>query len=165
MDQSASILSAPGHALYISFHPTLQASPVPVPSSADSPIAFLIANSLTVSNKAETGKVHYNLRVVETLVGAKILARILGVKTGDDERATYREVLQRWWGEKDSEETLKDEITALLDGGYLEKLKGKEQLGLTLDEMMEMSGLSPEAFHKVFLSWVEGMCSHCSSSL
>lgn len=155
MDQSASILSAPGHALYISFYPSLQVSPVPIPSSADNPIAFLVANSLTVSNKAETGKVRYNLRVVETLVGAKILANILGVKTGEEERAAYREVLQRWRGEKDSEEALKEEITALLEGGYLEKLKGKEQLGVTLEEMVEMSGLSSDVFHKVFLSWVE----------
>ncbi|KAG8812554.1 galactokinase [Serendipita sp. 399] len=158
MDQSASILSAPGHALYISFYPTLQSHPTPLPTSSRNPTAFVIANSLTVSNKAETGKSRYNLRVVETLVGAKVLSRILGVPTGLDERATYREVLARWWkkeGKEDSEDSLKEEIAALLRGGYLEKLKGKDNDGVLLEQMITMTGMNEDDFHRVFLSWVE----------
>ncbi|KAG8848535.1 galactokinase [Serendipita sp. 411] len=163
MDQSASILSAPGHALYISFYPSLQSQPTPLPTSSKTPTAFVIANSLTVSNKAETGKSRYNLRVVETLVGAKVLSRILGVPTQLNERATYREVLQSWWnqgGKEDGEDSLKEEITALLQGGYLEQLKGKDNDGVLLEEMVTMSGMSNDDFTRVFLSWVEVEATH-----
>jgi hypothetical protein len=157
MDQSASILSSPGNLLYISFYPTLQASPSPLPNT---PSEFVIANSLAISPKAETGKSRYNLRVVETLVGARVLSRILGLEVDPEERATYRQVLERWWnkqGNEDNETNLKDEITALLEGGCLEKMKGKQQDGVLLQEMIEMSGMTEADFHRVFLSWVEGV--------
>lgn len=156
MDQSASILSSPGNLLYISFYPTLQALPFPLPNT---PSEFVIANSLAISHKAETGKSRYNLRVVETLVGACVLSRILGLEVNPEERATYRQVLERWWkkkGNEDNETNLKDEITALLEGDYLEKMKGKQQDGVLLQEMIEMSGMTEADFHRVFLSWVEG---------
>lgn len=156
MDQSASILSSPGNLLYISFYPTLQASPSPLPHI---PSEFVIANSLAISHKAETGKSRYNLRVVETLVGARVLSRLLGLEVDPEERATYRQVLERWWkkkGNEDNETNLKDEITALLEGGYLEKMKGKQQDGVLLQGMIEMSGMTEADFHRVFLSWVEG---------
>jgi N-acetylgalactosamine kinase len=41
--------------------------------------AFVIANSLTVSNKAETAHTRYNLRVVECRLAAAVLALALGV--------------------------------------------------------------------------------------
>ena len=160
MDQSASILSSPGNVLYISFYPDLQPFPTPLPSASDTPSAFVIANSLTISNKAETGKSRYNLRVVETLAGARVLSRILGITYDPEERLTYRQVLHKWLesqGKEDREEYLKDAITTLLDSGSLEKLKGKSLDGVLLEEMIEMCGMSKEDFHRVFLSWVEGM--------
>lgn len=159
MDQSASILSSPESALYISFYPSLQVVPTPLPTSSETPAAFVIANSLAASHKAETGKFRYNLRVVETLVGARVLSRVLDINIGKDERLTYRQVLERWYqnqGKQDGEASLKDEILAILKGGHLEKLKGKELDGVTLEEMIQMTGMTPEDFHKVFLSWVEG---------
>jgi galactokinase len=162
MDQSASILSSPGNVLYISFYPKLQPFPIPLPNSPDTPSAFVIANSLTVSNKAETGKSRYNLRVVETLVGARVLSRILGVKYDPKERLTYRQVLHKWVekeGKEDSEENLRDAIVGLLDSGYLEQLKGKTMDGVTLEQMADMCGVNNTDFHKVFLSWVEGNAS------
>lgn len=161
MDQSASVLSTPGDALYIAFYPELRPFRTPLPSAADAPSAFVISNSLTVSNKAETGKSRYNLRVVETLAGARVLSRVLGICYDPKERLTYRQVLQNWIqreGEvEDDEEHLEDAITALLDSGSLEKLKGKTQTGVTLSEMAEMCGLDKEEFHRVFLSWVDGI--------
>ena len=47
---------------------------VPLPESA----TFVVANSLTVSNKAETGEGRYNLRVVECRLAAILLAIALG---------------------------------------------------------------------------------------
>ena len=67
MDQAASVISTPSAALYITFYPKLAADPTPLPAGA----VFVIANSLVVSDKAVTAKFNYNLRVVETLAGAR----------------------------------------------------------------------------------------------
>ena len=158
MDQSSSILSNSGAALYISFYPSLSAVPTPFPNTIP-PAAFVIANSLAVSNKAETGKFRYNLRVVETLVGAHVLAKVLGLAVNPTRRKTYREVLGEWWttlGNADDEATLKDAILNLLESGHLERLKGKAQEDVTMDEMVEMTSLTKEEFHDTFLSWVTG---------
>lgn len=89
MDQSSSILSD-SSALYITFfgrsgtsgpHPMpraqqrLQAMPVPLPRRA----RFVVAHSLVVADKARSASVGYNLRVLETRVGARILGRALGL--------------------------------------------------------------------------------------
>lgn len=171
MDQAASVMSNPSSALYISFFPTLSASPVPLPTRA----TFIISNSLVVSDKALTAKHRYNLRVVETLVGARILANHLGVKLLDDkEKVTYREVLGRVVGEPQGcggemgmealivgLKTVLGKIKCLLPKGVNNLRQGEEekegqQLGVTMEEMIEMSGLSPKAFHEVYLSWVDG---------
>lgn len=158
MDQSASILSNSGAALYISFYPSLNADPTPFPYTTP-PSVFVVANSLVISNKAETGKFRYNLRVVETLVGARMLAKVLGLAIDLTRRKTYREVLGEWWtslGNVDDEASLKDAILNLLESGHLERLKGKEQEDVTLDEMVERTSLTREEFYDIFLSWVTG---------
>ena len=158
MDQSASVLSNSGAALYISFYPSLNADPTPFPYTTP-PSVFVVANSLVISNKAETSKVRYNLRVVETLVGARVLANVLGLAIDQTRRKTYREVLGEWWtslGNVDDEPSLKGAILNLLESGHLERLKGKEQEDVTLDEMVERTSLTREEFYDTFLSWVTG---------
>jgi len=165
MDQAASVISDASSALYITFYPALTATPVPLPNGC----VFVCANSLVVADKAVGAKRGYNLRVVETLVGARVLARVLGVRVGERERLTLREVLGRVVGEGEGEEV---SIDALLLGlermeREVEVLKpkgqglgageeGNAELGVTMEEMVEMSGLSPEVFREVYLSWVEG---------
>ncbi|KAJ2344601.1 galactokinase, partial [Coemansia sp. RSA 2618] len=78
MDQTASIMGQQGSALFIEFDPALKATPVKLPES-NPPLAFIIANTLVVSDKHVTAPVCYNLRVVETRIGALILARQLGI--------------------------------------------------------------------------------------
>ncbi|PFH45871.1 hypothetical protein AMATHDRAFT_70991 [Amanita thiersii Skay4041] len=167
MDQAASVISSPAAALYISFFPTLSASPVPLPSGA----IFICANSLVVSDKAVTAKRRYNLRVVETLVGARILAKSLGVNVGEKAKITYREVIGRWVGEKVTAGGAEEGASVERLKGALEQLLGKldvlkptsrsqnvgeeEQLGVTMEEMIQMTGLSPDVFRDVYLSWVE----------
>lgn len=51
----------------------VKASDVPLPENA----TFVVANSLTVSNKAETGEGRYNLRVVECRLAAIVIALAL----------------------------------------------------------------------------------------
>lgn len=164
MDQAASVISVSSSALYISFFPELSASAVPLPPGA----VFIIANSLVVSDKAVTAKRNYNLRVVETLAAARILARRLELKVDKGEKVTLREVVGRLAGEV-------EEVGEMPTEWLLETLKRMEreveslkpvnpdeegQEGVTLKEMIEMSGLSAEEFHEVYLSWVEGICSY-----
>ncbi|KAF8646191.1 hypothetical protein AX16_007335 [Volvariella volvacea WC 439] len=176
MDQAASVISTPGSALYISFFPSLAASPVPLPAGA----VFICANSLVVSDKLVTAKKGYNLRVVETLVGARILAKLLGVKIGEKEKITYREVVGRYaLGPKHdqaesadqelSEEELRDALQKLNDEEVLKGLKPikkdnegveSEELGVTMEEMIAMTGMSPGDFHDVYLSWVDVEATH-----
>jgi len=168
MDQAASVISTLNSALYISFYPTLSAEPVELPTErTDPPAVFVIANSLVVSDKAVSAKTQYNLRVVETLVGARILARRLGVKIGRAEKVTFREVLGRWIFGDEKELGKAVELGRLKDGlemilvevEYLRpppEMAINGQLGVTLEEMVNLSGLPESEFHQLYLSWVEG---------
>ncbi|KAF9446160.1 galactokinase gal [Macrolepiota fuliginosa MF-IS2] len=192
MDQAASVMSNASSALYITFYPTLSASPLPLPQRA----LFIITNSLVVSDKAVTAKHRYNLRVVETLVGARVLARALGIKLHDVhgeghghghghghnktkwEKVTYREVLGRFVNEPQGcgpEGDMGPESLIIALKGILTKLncllpqrirgaaareRESEELGVTMEEMIEMSGLSPKVFHEVYLSWVDVEATH-----
>jgi len=157
MDQAASVMSDPSSALYITFYPTLTASAVPLPTRA----VFVCANSLVVADKALSAKRGYNLRVVETLVAARILANSLGFKIGETDRITLREVAGELAGEKHGEDIgarLLEETLVALEN-ELEVLKPNQsvegELGLTMTEMIEKSGLPRDVFHEVYLSWVE----------
>jgi len=154
MDQAASVMSDPSSALYITFYPILTASAVPLPVRA----VFVCANSLVVADKALTAKRGYNLRVVETLVAARILANSLGFQIVEKDRITLREVAGKLAGEKDIEpEELEKNLVALEN--KLDVLKPNKsvdgELGLTMTEMIEKSGLPRDVFHEVYLSWVE----------
>lgn len=162
MDQSASILSLPHHALYISFFPSLAPTQIPLPSTTP-PTCLVIANSLVVSDKLVSAKVQYNLRVIETLVGARVLAHGLGVAVGPKEKITLREVLGKWTGHDAKNEAWEEDVDVLHDA--LERVDlevertlgaGNGKKGLEFDEMVEASGLGVEEFKDVYLSWVEG---------
>lgn len=129
---------------------------------------LVCAHSLKVSDKALTAKKGYNLRVVETLVGARVLARHLGIEVGPKEKITLREVVGRLVGEKDigaggSGMPIEGLMKVLEQmGSVLDVLKGSTDdpatgFGVTLEEMIEMSGLAREDFMQVYLSWVEGL--------
>ena len=188
MDQAASVISTPSSALYITFFPFLNAEPILLPVLRTTPRAvFVCANSLVVSDKAVGestylctihlsltqamplgAKTRYNLRVVETLVGARILARRLNVPLQPTERPTLREVLGRWLGYKEAKGVPTELDTDKLKAGLqkvlpeVEKLRpaglgDDEELGLTMEEMIKESGLDEKTFHEVYLSWVEGI--------
>ncbi|QRW03757.1 galactokinase [Ceratobasidium sp. AG-Ba] len=157
MDQAASVIGQPQTPLYISFFPKLEALPVTLPWK-ESEAVFVIANSLKVSDKAVEAKTQYNLRVVETLVGARVLAKGLGVEVQDGEKITLREVVEKWKpgsaGSPDA--NLKSSLQALLP--EIERILNPNNAGfagLTLAEMIAASGLSESDFHQTYLSWVE----------
>lgn len=98
MDQAASICGMRDHALYVEFKPELKATPFKFPEGV--PISFLIANTLIVSNKVETGPVNYNLRVVEVTVAANVLAQKYGValeKEGNLGKGTLRNFMDAYY--------------------------------------------------------------------
>lgn len=72
MDQSASVFSIRGSALYVSFNPTLTAKPVHFPKT-NPELTFVIAQSFVAADKHVTGPVCYNLRVVECSLAAAYL--------------------------------------------------------------------------------------------
>ncbi|PCH39358.1 Galactokinase [Wolfiporia cocos MD-104 SS10] len=170
MDQAASVISTPHTALYITFFPSLFAEPIPLPTPRTSPRAvFVCANSLVVSDKVVGAKTRYNLRVVETLVGARVLARHIGVPLTATERPTLREVLGRWLGFAEAKDAPSDLSTETLRGGLekilaeVEKLRPARddgQLGVTMEEMIEWSGLPEDQFKELYLSWVDVEATH-----
>ena len=156
MDQAASVMSHPSSALYITFFPSLTASPVPLPPRA----VFIVANSLKVADKVLSARRGYNLRVIETLVAARVLANSLRVYIASKEKITLREVVDRYKSDASvSDEALDHVLQFLLESNSLDVLKPKgirsDQFGVTMDEMIEMCGMSKELFKEVYLSWVD----------
>ncbi|KAM0746484.1 galactokinase [Meredithblackwellia eburnea MCA 4105] len=98
MDQSASVFSQPNHLIHIEFLPQLSAQPIPFPSTQP-PLSFVIANTLVTSNKAETSKFNYNLRVVETRLGARLLATHLNVPLPDlgEPQISFKALLDQYF--------------------------------------------------------------------
>ncbi len=80
MDQSASVFSLRGSALFVSFVPSLTARPVYFPKT-NPELSFVIAQSFVQSDKQVTGPVCYNLRVVECSLAASYLSAILNKST------------------------------------------------------------------------------------
>lgn len=76
MDQSASVFSERGSALFVSFSPQLVARPVSFPPTSPE-LTFLIAQSFVTADKFVTGPIHYNLRVVECTLAAAYLNAVL----------------------------------------------------------------------------------------
>ncbi|KAH8662947.1 ribosomal protein S5 domain 2-type protein [Tricladium varicosporioides] len=76
MDQSASVLSLRGSALFVSFVPALTAKAVSFPKTSPE-LSFVIAQSFVTSDKHVTGPVCYNLRVVECSLAAAYLHALL----------------------------------------------------------------------------------------
>ncbi|KAL1836341.1 hypothetical protein VTJ49DRAFT_5296 [Mycothermus thermophilus] len=76
MDQSASVLSERGSALFVTFSPRLAARPVQFPPT-NPELTFLIAQSFVTADKVVTAPIHYNLRVVECSLAAAYLNAVL----------------------------------------------------------------------------------------
>ncbi|KAK8157105.1 ribosomal protein S5 domain 2-type protein [Phyllosticta citrichinensis] len=79
MDQSASVFSDRGSALYVSFKPELSARAISFPHT-NPELTFVIAQSFVAADKHVTAPVCYNLRVVECSLAAAFLAKIFGLK-------------------------------------------------------------------------------------
>ncbi|GJJ08335.1 hypothetical protein Clacol_002546 [Clathrus columnatus] len=162
MDQAASVISNAQSALYITFHPRLSAEPIPLPITTPKAV-FVCANSLVVADKVVSSKFRYNLRVVETLVAARVLGRHLNISISKSEKITLKQVLGRFLGSSDDDEIGPEDLLKGLEL-IIPKVdclrKGDPDVGYTLEEMVEASGLSQEEFHELYLSWVDVEATH-----
>jgi len=77
MDQSASVFSTRGSALYVSFVPSLTARPVFLFPKLSQSSPSLLLRSFVAADKQVTGPVCYNLRVVECSLAAAYLHNAL----------------------------------------------------------------------------------------
>ncbi|KAJ1807287.1 galactokinase, partial [Coemansia sp. RSA 2598] len=152
MDQTASIMGQQGSALFIEFHPELRATPVRFPETSPS-LAFIIANTLVVSDKHVTAPVCYNLRVVETRVGALILARHLGVADRpacrDVDPLTFKIVMDEYFAGQSSDAKKGDEVQVWIDrlSAMIDESKkalGQHPEGYTREQMAAALAMTPE---------------------
>lgn len=92
-------------------------------------------------------------------MAARVLARHLDVPVLKTEKVTLKQVLGRFYGFSDSDEIGPIELLKCLERiiPEVDRLKmGDPDVGFTLEEMVEASGLTREEFHELYLSWVDG---------
>ncbi|KAG1759733.1 ribosomal protein S5 domain 2-type protein [Suillus occidentalis] len=157
MDQSASVIALPGSALYVSFVPSLHAE-------ADRPPArccvclFNLGDSLVVSNKAESAKHQYNLRVAETLAAARLLSHHLKLQGNAKRRPCDPAGFYR------DEQDVQSEDLVQLRKGLVDILgiamdyllpKSGDRTDISVDEMIDKSGMDEAEFRKMYLSGVD----------
>jgi galactokinase len=152
MDQSASVLSLRGSALFVSFSPNLMAQPIKFPSTTPE-LSFVIAQSFVQSDKQVTGPVCYNLRVVEcSLAAAYLHAAVnkskeplstdsgpLGISLNGFHRAYFYS----------TPKSPEDELSKLLD---VAKTTLTQEQGYTREEIASVIGMTVEELNKRFTS-------------
>ncbi|MBW0491128.1 hypothetical protein O181_030843 [Austropuccinia psidii MF-1] len=147
MDQTASVFGWPGQVLHIEFTPTTQVVPLDLPNQPRT--TFVIANSLVTSNKLESAKEQYNLRVVECRIATRLLSSLLlsEIKKAPN---TLRELLDLYKPAQPIMETIQD---------VLDKMAKSEKLGseagLTLPLMLEKLQMTQEQFESDIIRGLE----------
>lgn len=170
MDQATSIWGQQGHALYVQFKPTLTATPFKFPEFASpentKEIQFVIANTLIVANKFETGPINYNLRVVEVIVAANVLASMCGVAlsydpNSDFQKGNLRDFMNSYFitFSKDKDPWNGDLTTGIQKLNKMlslveEKLGPYAHTGFTVDQAAIALGCSREEFTRNYLTVV-----------
>lgn len=171
MDQATSISGQLGHALYVQFKPQLTATPFMFPQWSnhqedDDEIQFVIANTLVVANKFETGPINYNLRVVEVVVAANVLAAMCGVALNYDQESefqrgnlrdfmnaffiTFSNDLNPWDGDVTMGITKLQKMLQIVE----DKLGPYSQTGFTVDDAARALGCSTQEFTRTYLTVV-----------
>ncbi|KAF2424267.1 galactokinase [Tothia fuscella] len=160
MDQSASVFGQRGSALYVSFKPTLSATPIPVPTT-DPEITFVVAQSFVAADKHTSGPVCYNLRVVETSLAAVFLAKIFRLKElpkdsaplGVSLRSFHDAYFEKHEGIEDNTKTSAEELHSQLQqlSQLVEDYLVQEE-GYTRDQISEILGTSVDDLNERYTS-------------
>lgn len=165
MDQATSICGEEDHALFVQFKPNLNAKPFKFPILPNTEIQFLIANTLVVANKFESGPVNYNLRVVEVIVAANVLANKCGVALSFDpsnefQKGNLRNFMDAYYithqgHQKPWNGDIADGIVRLNKMLELvEEKLGDHKDGFTVDNIAEALSCSREEFTRGYLTVV-----------
>ena len=164
MDQAASIYGQRGHALCVSFKPELKATPIQFPTmSLDWDIEFIVADTLVEVNKYDTASTNYNLRVVEVIIAANILAMHYGVVMNYDlssniRKGNLRDFMNAYLGLhrsqvkfeiNDSIESRINQLELMLQ--LTEECLGDKKNGHTADEVSKALECSKEEFTREYL--------------
>lgn len=165
MDQATSICGEEDHALFVQFKPNLNATPFKFPILPNTEIQFLIANTLVVANKFESGPINYNLRVVEVIVAANVLASRCGVALSFDPSSefqkgnlrdfmdayymTHQDHQKPWNGNIDDGIIRLNKMLELVE----EKL-GDHKEGFSVDDISQALSCSREEFTRGYLTIV-----------
>ncbi|KAJ2082984.1 galactokinase [Coemansia sp. RSA 988] len=150
MDETASIMGRRGSALFIEFEPVLRARAIKLPKS-DPALSFVIANTLVVSDKYVTGPVCYNLRVVETRIGALLLAKHLGIADRsvckDVDPLTFKIVMDEYLSAEDCGGSDCNSDNDYDDDGKTEGIESWiSRLDTMLKEVQKAFGTHPEGY-------------------
>lgn len=151
MDQSASVFSERGSALFVSFSPSLSARPVSFPKT-NPELVFMVAQSFVTSNKQVTGPIHYNLRVVECSMAAAVLNAMLCPGTSLPKDAGPLGVSLHGFHLnyfKDSQKSQNEQLAELVE---LTKSKLTKEEGYTLEEVAAAAGVSVDDIKARFMS-------------
>ncbi|KAI9796250.1 MAG: galactokinase [Piccolia ochrophora] len=163
MDQSASVFSKRGSALYVSFKPKLRARAIEFPNTKPE-LAFLVAQSFVAADKHVSAPVCYNLRVVECSLAAEVLAKKLGMTRSLPKDAGPLEVSLRGFHDTYFEETEGITDNTSTDVATFQKqLERLVQLtedtltqteGYTKEEMATVLGINVERLEERYMSKV-----------
>lgn len=151
MDQSASVFSKQGSALFVSFAPSLSARPVFFPKTSPE-LIFVVAQSFVTSNKQVTGPVRYNLRVVECSMAAAVLNALLCPGTDLPKDAGPLGVSLHGFHTnyfKDTQKSMNEQLTELVD---LTKSKLTKEEGYAVEEIAALVGVSVTDIKARFMS-------------
>ncbi|KAJ1980392.1 galactokinase [Dimargaris verticillata] len=103
MDQACSIMTNPQSASFIEFHPHLKVTPVAFPQITPA-LTFVMADSLVSADKLVSAPTCYNLRVVETRLGALVLSKFLNLQPRPRIRAahplTYKLIMDEYFSQQ-----------------------------------------------------------------
>ncbi|KAL3428071.1 galactokinase [Phlyctema vagabunda] len=159
MDQSASVLSIRGSALFVSFQPSLTARPVFFPKTTPE-LSFVIAQSFVAADKHVTGPVCYNLRVVEcSLAAAYLGARLTPSKPLPADSGPLGVSLRGFHNNyfEGTSKSFEDQLTELIQ--LTEKFLAKEE-GYTREEIGSVIGLSVDELNERYTSTFPVRASH-----
>lgn len=152
MDQSASVFSLRGSALFVSFVPTLTARPVNFPKTPPE-LSFVIAQSFVQSDKHVTGPVCYNLRVVECSLAAAYLHSVLNKSSSllPSDSGPLGISLHGFHDIyfKNTSKSLEDELAELIS---LTKSTLTKEEGYTREEIAPVIGISVDELNARFTS-------------
>lgn len=161
MDQSASVFSLAGTALYVTFKPALSYKTFEFPTT-DPELTFVTAQSFVAADKHVSAPVCYNLRVVECSLAAAFLAKAFGLKKplpedssplGVSLRGFHDTFYEEREGIADNTQTSVEQFEKQLDG--LIQLVGDylpQEEGYDREQICAVLGLTEQQLHDRYMS-------------